>query len=74
MAGSYAENLYFEQEEFVMLTGTQIYRVGLGILAIVLILSHSVGLPESFAAFAMGLGCSLSLVGVGKCFVEKRAE
>ncbi|WP_165921081.1 hypothetical protein [Paenibacillus albiflavus] len=56
-----------------MLKGIQIIRLGVIITAISLIITHTVGLPHEFTAFFMGLGCSLSLVGAGKRFVEIRA-
>ena len=56
-----------------MFKGIQIIRVGVGVLATALVLSHSIGFPHEFSAFFMGFGCSFSLVGAGKRFFEMRA-
>ena len=57
-----------------MLKGIQIIRIGLLITAISLILTHTVGFSHEFTSFFMGMGCSLSLVGSGKRFVEMRSK
>jgi len=57
-----------------MLKGIQIIRIGLAITVISLGLTHVVGLPHELSSFLMGMGCSLSLVGAGKRFVEFRTE
>ena len=53
-----------------MVKGILIIRVGIVITAVTLLLTHSIGLPHGLSAFFMGMGCSLSLVGAGKRFVE----
>ena len=50
----------------------QIIRIGVGILATALILSHVPNFSHGFTAFFMGMGCGLSLVGAGKCFIDLR--
>lgn len=57
-----------------MFKGNHIFRIGATILAIFLITIHSVGFYEAFTSFFMGLGSGLSLVGIGKRFVEMRTE
>ena len=57
-----------------MLKGIQIIRIGLLITAVSLILTHTAGFPHEFTSFFMGMGCSLSLVGAGKRFVEMRTN
>jgi hypothetical protein len=56
-----------------MFKGIQIIRIGVGVLAVALVISHTVSLSHEIIAFFMGMGCSLSLVGAGKRFVEMRS-
>ncbi|MCL2049396.1 MAG: hypothetical protein FWG87_11800 [Defluviitaleaceae bacterium] len=53
-----------------MYNGIKLIRLGVGILAVSLITSHAFGLPHEATSFLMGMGCSLSIVGAGKRFVE----
>ena len=53
-----------------MLKSIQIIRVGIVITAVSLLITHTVGLSHGVTAFFMGMGCSLSLVGAGKRFIE----
>ena len=53
-----------------MLSGMQIIRTGVVITVITLLLVHSVGLLHEISSFLMGMGCSLSLVGAGRRFME----
>ena len=53
-----------------MLKGVQILRIGVVITAVSLAASHGLGIAHELTTFLMGLGCSLSLVGAGKRFVE----
>ena len=55
-----------------MLKSNQIIGIGVGFLAISLLVSHSIGLSYEFTSFLSGLGCSLTLVGAGRRFVEMR--
>ena len=55
-----------------MLKGIQIVRFGVVIITISLILTHAMNFSHEITSFLMGIGCSLSLVGVGKCFAEMR--
>ena len=52
------------------LDGIQIIRIGVSVLAISLTLSHILDFSHGFTEFLMGMGCSLSLVGAGKRFIE----
>lgn len=53
-----------------MLKGIQIMRVGLTIFVIALVMNHTIELFREFTAFFSGVGCSISIVGAGKQFVE----
>ena len=53
-----------------MLKDIQIIRVAAAITTITLLITQTVGLSHDIAAFLMGMGCGLSLVGAGKRFVE----
>ena len=57
-----------------MLKGIRISMIGVAIMAISLIITHSVGLPHEISSFLMGMGCSISIVGAGKRFVEMRSK
>ena len=57
-----------------MLKSIQIIRIGVGVLAVSLIVSHAIGLSHELTSFFMGMGCSLSLVGAGKRFAEIRCN
>ena len=57
-----------------MLKGVQILRIGVVITAVTLVASHGLGIAHEFTAFLMGVGCSLSLVGAGKRFIENNSQ
>ena len=57
-----------------MLKGIHLIRIGVSVAAISLIITHTVGFSHELTSFLMGMGCSISLVGAGKRFVEIRTN
>ena len=53
-----------------MLRGIQILRIGIAVTSITLGIAHAFDISHGISAFFMGLGCSLTIVGAGKRFVE----
>lgn len=53
-----------------MLKGIQILRIGIAVTSITLGIAHAFDISHGISAFFMGLGCSLTIVGAGKRFVE----
>jgi len=55
-----------------MVKGNRIFKIGVAIFSISLLISYSINFWEPLTSFLNGVGCSLSMVGAGKHFIEVR--